>query len=105
MAVALDYQTIYYRKKTVHVPFAVHIAAAVMLFCALATKVWIQLQCTAEGYTLAKIRQQTVSLDMERRELELHKSVLLKPDNLIMRSKKKLGLERLNTAQAKKIIY
>lgn len=105
MAVALDYQTIYYRKKTVHIPLAVHIAAAVLLFCALAAKVWIQLKCTEVGYALAKDRQHTVSLDMERRELELHKSVLLKPDNLIMRSKKKLGLTTLNPAQAKRISY
>lgn len=106
MAIALDYQTVYSRRrKKLLVPVHTQIAAAVLLLLALAVKVWIKIECTEIGYQIAKERQDTVSLDMERRELELHRSVLLKPDNLIMRSKKKLGLEPLNPKQARKITY
>lgn len=105
MAIALDYQTVYYRKKRKVVPISWNIAAAVLLFVALAIKVWIKIECTEYGYKLARMRKETVSLDMERRELELHYSVLLKPDNLIMRSKKQLGLGPLNPQQAQKINY
>lgn len=105
MAIALDYQTVYFRKKKRVVPLSWNIAAAVLLFVALAVKVWIKIECTEYGYQLARIRKETVALDMERRELELHYSVLLKPDNLVMRSKKQLGLGPLNPQQAKKVIY
>lgn len=104
MAIALDYQTVYYRRRSRVIPLTAHIAAAALLFVVLSFKVWIKIECTEKGYALAKERGKTVSLDMERRELELHKSVLLKADNLIMRSKKKLGLDSLNPSQARKIL-
>lgn len=105
MAIALDYQTVYYKKKRRVVPLSVHIAAAVLLFFALAVKVWIKIECTEQGYRLSKARNETVAFDMERRELELHQSVLLKPSNLIMRSKRNLGLTTLDPNQARKISY
>lgn len=105
MAIALDYQTVYYRRGKRTVPLGWNIAAAVLLFFALAAKVWIKVECTEYGYQLAKVRKETVALDMERRELELHYSVLLKPDNLIMRSKKLLNLGALNPQQARKVVY
>ncbi len=105
MAIALDYQTVYYKKKRRVIPLSVHIGAALLLFFALAVKVWITIECTKQGYKLSKVRSEAVALDMERRELELHKSVLLKPSNLIMRSKTKLGLTTLDPRQARKISY
>ena len=105
MAIALDYQTVYFKKKQRAVPLSIHILTATLLFIALSVKVWIKIECTEQGYKLAKARKETVSLDMERRELELHRSVLLKPDNLVMRSKKFLGLTTLNSNQASKITY
>ena len=105
MAVALDYQTIYVRRKPVSFPVSWHIAAGIFLFAALTAKVWITIECTEQGYKLARARQEAVNLDMERRELELHQSVLLKPDNIVMRAHKQLGLQPLNPAQAKRILY
>ena len=103
MAVALDYQTVYMRRKPVSLPFTWHMVAGAILFIALAVKVWITIECTEQGYAFARARQEAVELDMERRELELHYSVLLKPDNLLMRAHKQLGLQPLNPAQAKRI--
>ena len=105
MAIALDYQTVYYRRNKRIIPLSWHISAAVFLFVALALKVWVKIECTEYGYKLAKVRKETVSLDMERRELELNHSVLLKPDALALHSKKLLGLGQLNPQQAQKIIY
>ena len=106
MAIALDYQQVYSRRsRKVLVPVRYQVAAAVLLFVALLAKVWIKIECTEIGYQLAKARQETVLLDMERRELELHRSVLLKPDNLVMRGRKKLGLAVLNPNQAVRLFY
>jgi|LakMenEpi03Aug12_release.lakeMendotaPanAssembly.Ray.scaffolds.fasta_scaffold3163783_1 hypothetical protein len=104
MAIALDYQTVYIRRQPKKVSIAWHLWGGIALFFALVTKIWITVECTEEGYKVAKLRQEAVMLDMERRELELHQSVLLKPDNLVMRSKK-LGLKELNPGQAKRIVY
>jgi hypothetical protein len=103
MAIALDYQTVYVRRKPVNLPVSWHLIAGVFLFIALVAKVWITIESTEQGYKLARARQEAVQLDMERRELELHYSVLLKPDNLVMRAHKQLGLQPLNPAQAKRI--
>lgn len=105
MAIALDYQTVYVRKRPNSLPLKWHIAAGISLFIALTAKVWIKIECTDEGYRVARLRQEAVELDMERRELELQRSVLLKPDNLVMRSAKQLKLKPLNPTQAKRILY
>jgi hypothetical protein len=104
MAIALDYQTIYSRRQPKRVSVAWHLWGGIILFIALVTKIWVTVECTEAGYKVAKLRQEAVMLDMERRELELHKSVLLKPDNLVMRAKK-FGLRELNPGQAKRIVY
>ena len=105
MAIALDYQTVYVRRKPNTLPLKWHIAAGLSLFVALTAKVWIKIECTDEGYRVARLRQEAVELDMQRREFELEHSVLLKPDNLVMRSAKKLNLGPLHPMQARRISY
>jgi hypothetical protein len=53
-----------------------------VLLALLGVKVWAKLEATDLGYSLARERQKTVALDMERRELELQRSVLMRPDSL-----------------------
>lgn len=103
MAVCLDYQAVYCRKTNFMISVRVQLFAALLLLCALSAKVWIKIESTDLGYRLAKERQITIELDMERRELELARSVLLRPDNLTRVSKQRLGLDLLNPEQARRM--
>ena len=106
MSVCLDYQTVKYRtKKPIVISFRMQLCAAVLLLSVLVLKVWIRIEKTSLGYTLAKEKQITINLDMEKRELGLQLSVLERADNLSRRAKNELGLVDLNPQQAKKIIY
>lgn len=103
MAVCLDYQTVYYRRQPVLASVKLQIAAAILLLAAIAGKVWMRIEATEYGYRLAKARQQTIELDMERRELELQLSVLRRPDNLAKSAKKRLGLQPIDPKQVWKV--
>lgn len=106
MSVCLDYQAVRYKvKNPVKVSFKTQLFAALFLLAVLVFKVWLRIETTNQGYILAKEKQETVSLDMQRRELELQLSVLERADNLRARARKTLGLASLNPAQAVKIIY
>jgi cell division protein FtsL len=76
-----------------------------LLFAAVVLKVWIESRATKVGYELASARKYAVELDMQRRELELHKSFLLRPDTLKRSAATRLGLQELNPKQATKIQY
>ena len=103
MAVCLEYQSVYSRRDKVVISVRMQIVAAALLLCALVGKVWIKIETTDLGYQLAKERELKVSLDMERREYELQRSVLLRTDNLSRVAQQKLGLMPLNPANARKI--
>ena len=102
---ALDYQSVYHRKRTIVISVRFQIMAAVFLLAALITKVCIKIEGTSVGYQLAAERQKTIDLDMEKQELELQVSVLLRSDNLARAASEKLGLKPLNPNQARRIIY
>lgn len=104
MAVCLDYQSVYCRRSSVAISVKAQLIAAVFLLLALSAKVWIKIESTDIGYRLAKERQTTIDLDMQRRELELARSVLLRPDNLTKMTKARLGLGSLRPDQARKIV-
>lgn len=103
MGVALDYQTVYRCRQRTIVSVKAQLLAAVLLVAALAFKVWIKIEKTDLGYQLAKVQQRTVELDMQRRELELERSVLLRPDNLARAAAQELGLKPLKPSQARRI--
>jgi hypothetical protein len=105
MAVCLDYQAVYYKKENLLISSAMQICAAILLLMALITRVWLTIETTEIGYRLARERQKSVEYDMERRELELQLSVMLRPDNLAERAGKVLGLKPLNPEQARKIVF
>lgn len=104
MAVCLEYQAVYSRKANVAVSVRAQLIAAVLLLAALSSKVWIKIESTDIGYRLAKERQVTIDLDMQRRELELARSVLMRPDNLTKVAKTRLGLGLLRPEQARRIV-
>lgn len=90
-------------------PFIVKIKLELILCfiftAALAAKIWVQTEATQVGYELASARKYAIELDMQRRELELHKSFMLRPDRLRDAASTRLGLEDLNPKQAVKIKY
>lgn len=92
MAVCLDYQAVYVRKGAAALPKKFHVAAASLLLLSLAVKVWVKLETTDAGYSLARERQRTVDLDMQKRELDLQLSILKRPDMLANAARAKLGL-------------
>ena len=61
-------------------------------------RVWIKLEKTDLGYRLARERNYTVKLDMERRELEMKLSVAKRPDVLKARAAQ-LGLHEPDRSQ------
>lgn len=105
MAISLDYQLVHYRRKPIRVPLRLTIVLAVILFVASSAKVAITIASTEIGYKIAQQREKTVALDMQRRELELERSVLLKHDILSARARTQLALEPLKPTQARKLTY
>ena len=104
MAICLEYQSVYSNRKVRTVSLKYNLIASVLLLAALVTRVTVKIHSTQLGYDLAHERQIAVDLDMQRRELELEKSVLLRPDNL-QRAAQSLGLAPLEVSQAKKIRF
>jgi len=105
MSVCLDYQSVYQRRGAVRVSVRSQVIAALFLLVVLAFKVWVRIECTNLGYVVAKEKQLTMNLDMERRELELQLSVLKRADTLAKKAHSKLGLVALDSRQAKKFTY
>lgn len=103
MAVCLDYQSVYCRRQSSAISLRAQIVAAAFLLATLVGKVWLTIQTTDLGYRVARERQRTIELDMERRELELELSVLLRPDRLAKAAGAKLGLGPLDPKQARKV--
>jgi hypothetical protein len=104
-AVSLNYQAVYIRKSSSLASTRFHVVAGLVLFAALATKVWVALAAKDYGYSLAHERSLTVELDMERRELELQRSILLRADTLAIAAKKKVALEDHDPARTIRIAY
>lgn len=72
--------------------------ACLFLLGAFCLRVWIKLEKTDLGYRLARERNYTVKLDMERRELEMKLSVAKRPD--VVRSRaSQLGLHDADRSQ------
>ena len=105
MAISLDYQLVYYRRKPIRIPLRLVIVFGVILFVTASAKITISNASTDLGYKIAQQREMTVALDMQRRELELERSVLLKHDILASRARTQLALEPLKPAQARKLTY
>lgn len=104
MALCLNYQSVYCRRESIVISVRMQIFAASILLIALVAKVWIKIESTDIGYQLAKERQMRIAYDMERRELELQRSVLLRTDNLTEAARDRLGLQPLNPKQARRIV-
>jgi len=105
VAICLDYQEVYHRREVRKFGIAWQMIAAGFLLLALSAKVWTKLQSTNLGYELAAQQQISLELDMQRRELELQRSVLGRSDMLAHRANQKLGLETLQPSQAVKLSY
>jgi hypothetical protein len=105
MAVCLQYQSVYVKREAAVVSLRVQIVAAVALLLVLGARVWVKLEATDLGYQLARERSRTIELDMERRELELQRSVLLRPDSLSASARKMAHLEEHMAERSFRISY
>jgi predicted flavoprotein YhiN len=105
MAVCLQYQSVYVKREAAVVSLRVQIVAAVALLVVLGARVWVKLEATDLGYQLARERSRTIELDMERRELELQRSVLLRPDSLSASARKMSHLEEHMAERSFRISY
>jgi hypothetical protein len=76
-----------------------------VLLIVLAARVWVKLEATDVGYQLARERNKTIELDMQRRELELQRSVLLRPDSLKASAQKMGQLEEHRPESTIRILY
>ena len=104
MAVCLEYQAVYKSRKGVSASLTFQLCAALLLLGALSARITFKIQTTKVGYQIAKERSRTLELDMQRRELELARSVLLRPDTL-GKEAKRLGLRALDMGQMKRLTY
>ncbi|RMG40256.1 MAG: hypothetical protein D6719_11370, partial [Candidatus Dadabacteria bacterium] len=68
-------------------------------------KVWIKIEAVNIGYEIAREKKRAVELDMQRRELALQKSVLLRPMVLKAAARERLNLGEFDPQRAIKIIY
>ena len=105
MAVCLQYQSVYVKREATRVSGKLQLVGAVVLLAVLGIKVWAKLEATDLGYSLARERQKTVAFDMERRELELQRSVLMRPDSLSRAAREKVGLSENSLGQTLKVTY
>ena len=105
MAICLEYQAVYCERARVLNLWWVTLAASLLLLFSLGLKVWIKIESTAVGYRLAKERETAQLLDMERRDLELQYSVLMRRDDLAKRAHDSLGLQALSPKQARRVVY
>ena len=105
MAVCLQYQSVYVKREAAPVSGKAQLVGAVVLLALLGSKVWAKLEATDLGYSLARERQKMVALDMERRELELQRSVLMRPDSLSRAARDKAGLSEHSLGQTTKVTY
>ncbi len=105
MAVCLQYQSVYVKREATRVSGKVQLLGAFVLLGLLGVKVWAKLEATDLGYTLARERQKMVTLDMERRELELQRSVLMRPDSLAKSARERVGLAEHKLEHTLKVVY
>lgn len=105
MAVCLQMQSVYVAREESRVSVKLQIGVAVILLGVLTVRVWSKLEATDLRYQLARERQRTVSLDMERRELELQRSLLVRPDSLAQAAREKLGLVEHTPEQTVHVVY
>ena len=105
MAVCLQYQSVYVRREAKAVSARTQFLAGMAILAVFGARVWAKLEVTDLGYQLAQARQQTVELDMERRELELQRSVLLRPDSLARSAREMAQLADHNPAKTIRVQY
>jgi hypothetical protein len=104
MAVCLEYQSVYRRKDTIVISVRAQLVVGVLLLGALVVKVWMKIESTDLGYQLSRERERAQTLEMEIREYELQRSVLLRRDNLSRVAAEKLGLVALDPERARRVV-
>jgi hypothetical protein len=97
------YQDIYSDRVIVVRPWSCTLIATFILLFVLAFKVWVHMHSTDIGYRLGEARALHNDLDMQRRDLELQKSVLLRPHDLAQAANQRLAMYPLSGDRIKRI--
>lgn len=92
MSSCLSYQEVYKDRRAVLWLLRLKIIALTILLVTLTARIYIKVSVTRLGYELSEARREAVSLDLERRELALQMSVLMRRDHLLEASEKRLQL-------------
>ena len=99
MAISIDYLDSLARKQPLTISVQLQILITLLTVSLIIFKIWCRFESIDYGYRIAEERKKSVALDMERRELELHLSVLLAPNNLGKEATKRIGLVNPNNSQ------
>lgn len=102
MALCLEYQRVASATRSEGLPLRVQISVVVLLALALAAKIWVKHECTDLGYRLADEKERTVALDLQRRELELQRSVLTRRESLERAANQRL---KMSVPHPQQVIY
>ena len=105
MTPTLSYQLVYAPRRQAVASLPLNVVAVVLLVGIFGVKIWIKTQITETGYELSRSRDQMIAYDMKRRELELQRSVLLRPDAIAREAHQRLGLTTLRPSQARRVTY
>ena len=105
MAVCLDYQSVYYRDRELTATWRIQLAVAALLLAAIIGKVYMQIEERRLAYDLGREKQLTVRLNMERRELELHRSFAYSSENIQRLAQARLQMVDLSSNFARKLRY
>jgi cell division protein FtsL len=98
-----SYQEIYLDRLVAVRPWSCTVILSFVLFAVLVFKVWVHMQARDLGYELAEARAISRDLDMQRREFELQRSVLVRPDYLASAAQNQLGMAALTSDRVRRV--
>ena len=105
MSAVLNYQQVYIRpRRAFVVSFRVQCALIALLISFVSTKVYVQSEITQLGYRIGTERIRSRELEGTVRELQLARSVLLRPRTLQAEARARVGLVALLPTQARRIV-
>lgn len=105
MTPTLSYQVVYAARCDVRPAIPMHLIGTIAIAIVLGFKVWLMTEITGVSYDISRVQDESIVLDSKRRELELKRSVLLRPDNLKGQASARLGLATLQPDQARRVGY
>ena len=95
----------YIEEDKIGIRWGLTLSSAVILFMVFLFRITVRLEVVNAGYELGKQRKRLLALDMKRRDLELQRSVLYRPEVLEKRAEEELGLTFQAFERVRKVAY